>query len=106
MSRVLSPAQDLATRTIERLSFSVVTPDVALPLLAGWETLIGLGLLSGRLLRATLFLLALQMAGTAAPLARLPGEASTRLPIAPTPEEANGCIEKRLRSGIWQSDPR
>lgn len=82
----LSPAQDLATRTIERLSFGVVTPDVALPLLAGWETLIGLGLLSGRFLRATLFLLALQMAGTATPLALFPGEAFTRFPIAPTLE--------------------
>lgn len=60
----LSRAQDLATRTIQRLSPGLVGPEVSLPVLAGWEVLIGLGLLSGRLLRATLFLLALQMAGT------------------------------------------
>jgi uncharacterized membrane protein YphA (DoxX/SURF4 family) len=82
----LSPAQDLATRTIERLSFGVVTPELALPILAGWETLIGLGLLTGRYLRATLFLLAVQMAGTVTPLLLFPGEVFTRFPIAPTLE--------------------
>ena len=82
----LSPAQDLATRTIERLTFGVVTPEVALPVLAGWETLIGLGLLSGRFLRATLLLLALQMAGTVTPLVLFPGETFTQFPLAPTLE--------------------
>src|SRR4030067_1671683 len=48
----LSPAQDLAARTIERLSFGLVGPEVSGPFLAGWESLIGLGLLSGRFLRA------------------------------------------------------
>ena len=82
----LSPAQDLATRTIERLTFGVVTPEVALPVLAGWETLIGLGLLSGRFLRGTLLLLAVQMAGTVTPLVLFPTEAFTRFPFAPTLE--------------------
>ena len=82
----LSPAQDLATRTIERLTFGLVTPDVALPLLAAWETLIGLGLLSGRFLRATLLLLAVQMAGTVTPLVLFPSETFTRFPFAPTLE--------------------
>jgi uncharacterized membrane protein YphA (DoxX/SURF4 family) len=71
---------------IERLSFGVVTPDVSLPVLAAWETLIGLGLLSGRFLRATLLLLALQMAGAATPLVLFPGEAFTQFPFAPTLE--------------------
>ena len=82
----LSPAQDLATRTIERLTLGFVTPGVGLPLLAVWETLIGVGLLTGRFLRATLFLLALQMAGTVTPLVLFPGEAFTIFPFAPTLE--------------------
>ena len=82
----LSPAQDLAARTIERLSFGLVPPDVSLPVLAGWEVLIGLGLLSGLFLRATLLLLALQMAGTITPLVLFPDETFTVIPIAPTLE--------------------
>ena len=82
----LSPAEDLATRTIERLTLGAVTRDVALPLLAAWETLIGLGLLTGRFLRATLLLLALQMAGTVTPLVLFPTEAFMRFPFAPTLE--------------------
>ena len=50
----MSPAQDLAARTIEQLTFGLVPPAFALPVLAAWEVLIGLGLLSGRFLRATL----------------------------------------------------
>jgi uncharacterized membrane protein YphA (DoxX/SURF4 family) len=82
----MSPAQDLATRTIERLSLGLVGPDVALPVLAAWEVGIGVGLLSGRFLRATLFLLALQMLGTITPLLLFPGETFTVFPIAPTLE--------------------
>lgn len=82
----LSPAQDLAARTIERLSFGLVPPGVSLPVLAGWEVLIGLGLLSGLFLRATLLLLALQMAGTITPLVLFPDETFTVVPIAPTLE--------------------
>ncbi len=82
----LSPAQDLAARTISELTLGVVTPNVAVPLLAGWESLIGLGLLTGRYLRATLLLLALQMAGTLTPLLLFPGETFTAFPYAPTLE--------------------
>ena len=55
-------------------------------MLATWETLIGLGLLTGRFLRATLFLLAVQMAGAATPLLLFPWETFTRFPFAPTLE--------------------
>ncbi|OGN84945.1 MAG: hypothetical protein A2X23_01615 [Chloroflexi bacterium GWC2_73_18] len=82
----LSPAQDLATRTIEQLTLGAVGPDVSLPILATWESLIGLGLLSGRFLRATLFLLAVQMLGAATPLLLFPAETFTRFPHAPTLE--------------------
>lgn len=82
----LSPAQDLAARTIDRLTFGVVEPAVSLPLLAAWECLIGLGLLSGRFLRATLFLLAVQMLGTVTPLILFPAETFTVFPYSPTLE--------------------
>ncbi|HYO41765.1 MAG TPA: DoxX family protein [Candidatus Limnocylindrales bacterium] len=82
----LSPAQDLAARTIEQLTFGLVPPAVALPVLAAWEVLIGLGLLSGRFLRATLLLLALQMLGTLTPLVLFPAETFSLFPIAPTLE--------------------
>jgi uncharacterized membrane protein YkgB len=64
----LSPADDLATRTISVLTFDAVPPHVSRVALAAWETAIGLGLLSGRWTRAVLFLLFAQMAGTITPL--------------------------------------
>ena len=82
----LSPASDLAARTIATLSLGLVPAGVSAPLLAGWECLIGLGLLFGVFLRATLLLLAIQMAGTLTPLLLFPGEVFTRIPYAPTLE--------------------
>ncbi|MEP6639250.1 MAG: hypothetical protein ABJC39_07850 [Chloroflexota bacterium] len=82
----LSPAEDLAARTIKELSGGLIVTAVSLPVLAAWECLIGLGLLTGRFLRATLFLLAVQMIGTLTPLILFPAETFTRFPIAPTLE--------------------
>lgn len=82
----LSPADELATRTIATLSFGLVQPDVSRPTLALWETLIGLGLISGRFMRATLLLLFLQMVGTVTPLFLFPAETWSQFPIAPTLE--------------------
>lgn len=82
----VSPAEELATRTISTLTFGVVQPNVSLPVLAAWETLIGLGLLTGKFMRATLLLLALQMVGTIMPLFFFPNEVFTRFPYAPTLE--------------------
>ena len=82
----LSPAQDLATRTIEILTFGLVKPELSLPLLATWECLIGLGLITGRFMRATLLLLFVQMAGTITPLVLFPTESFTQFPYAPTLE--------------------
>lgn len=82
----LSPADELATRTIATLSFGLVQPDVSRPTLALWETLIGLGLISGRFMRATLLLLFLQMVGTVTPLFLFPAETWSLFPIAPTLE--------------------
>jgi uncharacterized membrane protein YkgB len=82
----LSPADQLATRTIEMLTFGVLQPEVSRPLLAAWEFAIGLGLLSGKFVRPTLFLLWLQMAGTVTPLVLLIPE-TWRVPfLVPTLE--------------------
>ncbi len=81
-----SPAEDLAARTISTLTFGAVEASVSLPILAVWEVLIGLGLISGRFMRATLLLLAVQMLGTITPLFLFPAETWTRFPIAPTLE--------------------
>ena len=81
-----SPAETLAARTIEELSGGAIGPAVSLPVLATWESLIGLGLLAGRFMRATLFLLALQMLGTLTPLVIFPAETFTTFPFAPTLE--------------------
>jgi uncharacterized membrane protein YkgB len=82
----LSPAHELAARTIARLSFGLVPPGVSVPLLGAWESLIGLGLLFGIFMRAILLLLAVQMAGTLTPLVLFPSEVFARVPYAPTLE--------------------
>jgi len=82
----LSPAEDLATRTMHVLSFGLVRPQNALIILAVWECAVGLGLILGIFLRATLLLLWLQMAGTVAPLFIFPQEVFSHLPYAPTLE--------------------
>lgn len=81
-----SPAADLATRTISALTFDLAPPSLSLPLLAVWESLIGIGLLSGRYLRTTLLLLFVQMPGTVMPLFLFPDETFRAFPYAPTME--------------------
>jgi uncharacterized membrane protein YphA (DoxX/SURF4 family) len=82
----LSPAQDLAARTISVLTFGLIPANVSIPILAAWECLIGLGLITGAFMRATLFLLWLQMLGTITPIFFFPQEVFTRIPYAPTLE--------------------
>jgi uncharacterized membrane protein YphA (DoxX/SURF4 family) len=82
----LSPAVDLATRTIERLTFGLIEPGVSIIILATWECLIGLGLIFGLFMRATLLLLFLQMLGTITPIFFFPQEVFKIIPYAPTLE--------------------
>jgi uncharacterized membrane protein YphA (DoxX/SURF4 family) len=82
----LSPAQSLAGTTMSALSFGVLVPETAVVILAVWELLIGIGLLTGYFLRATLLLLWLQMLGTITPLFLFPELCFTVVPIAPTLE--------------------
>lgn len=77
----LSPAEELVRNTVY-----FVNPDLFIPILATWETLIGIGLMFGRFLRITLLLLFLQMPGTALPLVILPDVVWTQFPFGLTLE--------------------
>jgi uncharacterized membrane protein YphA (DoxX/SURF4 family) len=77
----LSPAEGLVRNTVY-----FVDPDYFLPVLAGWEAVIGLGLITGRFMRATILLLFLQMPGTALPMVVLPEVVWTQFPHALTLE--------------------
>lgn len=81
-----SPATDLAARTIDRLTLGLVQPELGIPILAVWESLIGIGLLTGKFLRTTLLLLFVQMPGTMMPLLLFPAETFNAFPHAPTLE--------------------
>ena len=82
----LSPATDLAVRTIDVLTFGLLPANVSLILLATLETAIGLGFMTGQYMRLTLALLVFQMVGTLTPLALFPAEAFLLFPYAPTLE--------------------
>jgi uncharacterized membrane protein YkgB len=69
-----SPAESLATRTIEVLTFGLLGEQTILYGLAVWEVAIGLGLLTKRFMREILLLMYLQMAGTLTPIFIFPGE--------------------------------
>jgi uncharacterized membrane protein YphA (DoxX/SURF4 family) len=113
----LSPAQDLATRTIETLTFGQIPPNVSILILATWECLIGLGLILGVAMRVTLLLLFLQMLGTITPMFFFPNEVFTRIPYAPTLEgqyiiknivliSAGLVIGATVRGGKVIADPK
>jgi uncharacterized membrane protein YkgB len=82
----LSPAQGLAGRTIDVLTFGMVQPELSVPVLAAWECAIGLGLIVGRAMRLVLLLLFLQMLDTLTPIVLFPDEVFLRVPYAPTLE--------------------
>ncbi|MBT8386776.1 MAG: DoxX family membrane protein [Ignavibacteria bacterium] len=77
----LSPAEDLVRNTIYFMD-----PDIFIPILALWESIIGLGLITGKYMRLTLLLLFLQMPGTALPLIILPEKVWTIFPYGLTLE--------------------
>ena len=81
-----SPAEELAGRTIETLTFGAISQASALLILAVWEVAIGVGLLVGRGMRAVLLLLFVQMLGTITPLFLFPSETFVIFPFVPTLE--------------------
>ncbi len=80
----LSSAEELASKTIESLSFGLIQQQISMPLLATWEVLIGLLFISGYWMRFALPLLLLQMAGTVMPLFLFPAETFLPPPLVPT----------------------
>ena len=77
----LSPAADLVKNTVYWLP-----PEIFLPILGWWEALIGVFLLYRPTIRASLFLLFLQMPGTMLPLVLLPDVCFTKIPFGLTLE--------------------
>lgn len=113
----VSPADDLASRTIFTLSFGLIGPEISMPGLALWETLIGVGLITGLFLRETLLLLFIQMMGTIMPLFIFPIETFARYPYVPTLEgqyiiknlviiSAGIVIGATVRGGRLTADPQ
>jgi uncharacterized membrane protein YphA (DoxX/SURF4 family) len=87
-----------------------------MPILAAWECIIGLGLITGRFMRIILLLLFVQMAGTITPLVLFPTEAWLHFPYAPTLEgqyiiknlvliSAGLVIGATVRGGMLVADP-
>jgi uncharacterized membrane protein YphA (DoxX/SURF4 family) len=113
----LSPAQDLAARTITVLTFGAMPPGISVYALAAWECAIGLGLILGLFMRLTLLLLWAQMLGTLTPIFFFPFELFTRIPYAPTLEgqyiiknleliSAGLVLGATVRGGAVVADPR
>ncbi|MDD2278575.1 MAG: hypothetical protein PHD06_05680 [Bacteroidales bacterium] len=82
----LSPAQDLAIRTISLLTLNLISGKTIIIGLASWEVLIGIGFLTGKYMKPILVLLFVQMAGTFAPAFFFPNEVFNAIPYAPTLE--------------------
>jgi uncharacterized membrane protein YphA (DoxX/SURF4 family) len=111
----LSPADQLATETIDRLSFGLIAEDLARVLLAVLETTIGIGLIVGKFMRVTLLLLVGQMLGAATPLVLFPDVTWSQF-LVPTLEgqyilknivvvSAALTIGATVRGGLLVDDP-
>jgi uncharacterized membrane protein YphA (DoxX/SURF4 family) len=113
----LSPAEDLASRTVEKLTFGFISDQTALLILATWECLIGIGCITGKFMRTTLILLFLQMFGTIMPLFIFPDITFISAPFIPTLEgqyiiknvlilSSAIVLMATVRGGAIVSDPR
>jgi putative oxidoreductase len=79
----VSPAEDLAVRTVEALTFGIVNGSFALWVTAAIECFIGLTLVTGRFLKAGLVTLGFALVGILSPVVLFFGEL---FPGAPTLE--------------------
>jgi uncharacterized membrane protein YkgB len=82
----LSPAEELATETIAIISFGIFSNYQISIGLGIWEMLIGLGLLTGKMMRLTLLLLFLQLPGTFLPVFFFPDLVFEIIPFVPSME--------------------
>lgn len=80
----ISPAQDLAERTMDALTFGVISGGVAGILVAAMETTVGLTLVTGKQVRLGLALLGISMVGILSPLVLFTGDLFSGPDHAPT----------------------
>jgi len=81
-----SPAYELAVDTISALTFGTLSDSLIINILAAWEVLIGIGLITGKFMRFTLLLLFLHMPGTFMPVFLFPDMVFQSIPFVPTLE--------------------
>ena len=79
-----SPAEEMVTDTIQKITFGLFSASQINIGLAIWETLIGLGLIIGKFMRITLLLLFFQLPGTFLPIFFFPGQVFEWIPLIPT----------------------
>lgn len=82
----MSPAEKLATSTIELLTFGLIPYSWILFLLATFEVLIGILIIHGKWMRFAILLLLIQMAGTMSPIFLFPDLVFVKIPYALTIE--------------------
>ncbi|RXK00417.1 doxx family protein [Arcobacter sp. CECT 8986] len=78
----LSPAEALATQTIDILFMHLIPASLSIKLLAVWEVFVGVGLVFGIYLRVALILFFVHMVCTFTPLFILPDVSFTKAPYA------------------------
>lgn len=82
----VSPAEVLAAKTVETITFGLMPPPIGLPVLATWECFIGAGLLLGIYPRLILVLICTHLIGTFTPMFFYPDEVWTSFPFLLTLE--------------------
>lgn len=78
----LSPAEELAILTIDKLFFSIIPANISIKLLAVWELAIGVGFLLGKFTKQISILFLIHMVLTFTPLFLLPDLCFTQAPFA------------------------
>jgi putative oxidoreductase len=82
----VSPAENLAITTVDRLTFGLVPGGVGLVVIATLECFIGISLLANRWMRLAVWLLAVELVGVLAPIVLLTGRLFSGPHHAPTLE--------------------
>ena len=75
-----SPAEDLAIKTITKLTFGIFNDVTEIRLLAAWETVVGLALVLGKWVKPMLVLLFVHITCTFAPLFLFPRDTFQYIP--------------------------
>lgn len=79
-----SPAEDLAQNTMYILFLGLISKGTLLIILAVWESIIGLGFITGKYIKVIIILMLVHMIGTFTPLLFFPNLTFLKFPYAPT----------------------